>query len=75
MSKIKSTASVLGGEIGFFGLPTIAFIVLRLVGVISWSWLWVLSPLWLPAAVVLAIVLVVALVAVLYGWIQGRKGY
>lgn len=29
------------------GLLTIVFIVLKLCGVISWSWLWVLSPIWL----------------------------
>lgn len=30
--------------IGFFGLLTILFIALKLCGVISWSWWWVLSP-------------------------------
>lgn len=39
--------------ISFFGLLTIAFIVLKLVGVISWSWLWVLSPLWIPIVIAL----------------------
>jgi hypothetical protein len=34
------------------------FIVLKLVGAISWSWWWVLSPLWIPL-VVLAIFLFV----------------
>ena len=34
------------------------FIVLKLVGVISWSWWWVLSPLWIPL-IVLAIFLFV----------------
>ena len=34
------------GGIGFCGLLTIVFIVLKLVGVIEWSWLWVLAPLW-----------------------------
>ena len=32
------------GGIGFFGLLTIAFIVLKLCNVITWSWFWVLSP-------------------------------
>ena len=32
------------GGIGFCGLLTIVFIVLKLVGVINWSWFWVLSP-------------------------------
>lgn len=33
-----------GGCVGFIGLLTIVFIVLKLTGVISWSWWWVLSP-------------------------------
>ena len=33
-------------------LLTIAFIVLKLCNVITWSWLWVLSPLWIPVAIV-----------------------
>ena len=37
-----------GGGIGFCSALTIAFIVLKLCKVISWSWLWVLSPIWLP---------------------------
>jgi hypothetical protein len=36
----------------------IIFIVLKLVGAISWSWWWVLSPLWIPL-IVLAIFLFV----------------
>lgn len=32
---------------GVAGLLTIIFVVLKLVGVIAWSWLWVLSPLWI----------------------------
>lgn len=32
------------GGIGFFGLLTIVFIVLKLLKVINWSWFWVLSP-------------------------------
>ena len=37
----------------------VAFIVLKLCGVITWSWLWVLSPLWIPIALVLVILLIV----------------
>lgn len=32
--------------IGFAGLLTIVFITLKLTGLISWSWVWVLSPIW-----------------------------
>ena len=27
---------------------TVVFIVLKLVGVINWSWIWVLAPSWIP---------------------------
>jgi len=48
---------------GFPGLLTILFIALKLTGYISWSWWWVLSPLWIPLAIVAAIFLVFALIA------------
>lgn len=54
----KKSAS---GGIGFVGLLTIAFIVLKLVGVIKWSWLWVLSPLWISAISVILIAFVIAI--------------
>ena len=49
------------GGIGFCGVLTIVFIVLKLTGVIDWSWVWVLVPIWIGAiiAVVLLIVLVI----------------
>lgn len=46
------------GGIGFVGLLTIVFIALKLTGYISWSWLWVLSPIWIMAALVLVIVII-----------------
>jgi hypothetical protein len=45
--------------IGFFGLLTIVFITLKLTGFIGWSWVWVLSPLWIPMALVLCVLLIV----------------
>lgn len=44
------------GGIGIGGILLIEFIVLKLCGVIAWSWWWVLSPLWIPIALWLAIV-------------------
>jgi hypothetical protein len=43
------------GGIGFVGLLTIVFIVLKLTGVIAWSWVWVLSPIWIAIGVMLLI--------------------
>ena len=52
------------GSIGISGLLGVAFIVLKLTGTITWSWVWVLSPFWIPLALV-AMLIVLALVALL----------
>lgn len=35
-----------------------AFVVLKLCGVISWSWWWVTAPLWGPMALLLSIAVI-----------------
>lgn len=50
------------GGIGFCGLLTIVFIVLKLCKVISWSWLWVFSPIWLPLALAITFVIVAMII-------------
>ena len=52
---------------GFFGLLTIAFIVLKLVGTISWPWIWVLAPIWGPIALIIAIVALIFSVGLVFG--------
>jgi len=61
MSNTSKTSN--SGGIGFFGLLTVLFIGLKLTNVISWSWLWVLAPLWGPLVFVLLLLLVALLVA------------
>lgn len=51
--------------IGFGGLLAIAFIVLKLTGFIAWSWLWVLSPIWIPIIFVLFVFLAISVFEVL----------
>ena len=43
---------------GFCSSLTLVFIILKLTGNISWSWLWVLSPLWLGVCAVIAAIAV-----------------
>lgn len=50
------------GGIGFVGLLTIAFIVLKLTKVIAWSWIWVLSPLWISFALAIIIVIIAVII-------------
>lgn len=49
--------------IGFTGLLTIVFIILKLCGVIAWSWWWVLSPLWISAIGWVILVIIILLLA------------
>ena len=50
------------GGIGFTGLLTIVFIVLKLCHVIEWSWLWVLAPLWISTILGLIIVMIYVII-------------
>jgi hypothetical protein len=52
------------GGIGFGGALALIFITLKLCGVITWSWCWVLCPLWAPLVLIALFVL-----ACLIGWI------
>lgn len=45
----------------------IVFLVLKLTGVINWSWWWVTSPLWIPFAAAIAIVGIVGVIAIIIG--------
>jgi hypothetical protein len=50
---------------GFLGLLTILFIGLKLTHYIDWPWVWVVSPLWIPAALAIGGVLVALVIAVI----------
>ena len=56
------------GGIGFFGLLQIAFIILKLCGVITWSWAAVFIPTFISAG----LVILVLGIAVLCGFIEGK---
>lgn len=54
-------------SVSFAGLLFIVFLVLKLTGVITWSWWWVTAPLWGGLAIALAFIvlgLLFALIAV-----------
>lgn len=53
------------GGIGLLGVLFIVFLVLKLVGVITWSWWWVTAPLWGPVAVVLAVMALFLLIGLI----------
>ena len=59
MAKQETTHS---GGIGFLGLLTILFIGLKLTNQITWSWWWVLAPIWGIFALVLVAILFLAVI-------------
>ena len=71
MSDAK-TYTVQGPSIGFTGLLTILFIALKLTGVIDWSWVWVLSPLWIPFAIFLVIVVIAMIIMMVIALLDKR---
>lgn len=43
------------GGMGFLSTLTLIFVVLKLLKLIDWPWLWVLSPIWIPALLIAAV--------------------
>lgn len=64
---------VKSGGIGFLGALTILFIALKLTNYISWSWWWVLAPLWVPSAVVLSVLVIMLVIAGVVAVIDHNK--
>lgn len=64
-----------GGSIG--GTLFVVLLILKLAGVITWSWVWVTSPLWIDAAATVALFLILALfgvsVSVFFGAVSRRN--
>ena len=65
MSKNSSSSS---SGIGFCGMLTILFIGLKLTNYITWSWLWVLSPTWIPIVLVLFLLFIICVLKGIMHW-------
>ena len=60
--KYRMTSS--NGGVGITTALFLVFLVLKLVGVINWSWWWVTSPLWIPVALILMFIIIGVLVTI-----------
>ena len=58
---------------GFSTILLVIFIVLKLAGIIHWSWWWVLSPLWIGLGVVIAVFIVTAIIVAVAAAIVSRR--
>lgn len=65
--KMSSKAQVSGGGIGLGTVLFLIFLVLKLTGVIGWSWWWVTAPLWCPIAVFVVLAIAALLIALVVG--------
>ena len=65
--KTMSSSSSSSGGISFTGALTVLFIGLKLTHVISWPWLWVLSPIWISALIAIAILTILLIAAIVAG--------
>lgn len=52
---MADTTSTASGGIGLPAALFLVFLVLKLTGVITWSWVWVTAPLWISFAIGLLI--------------------
>jgi membrane protein YdbS with pleckstrin-like domain len=63
----KNTAQVtFGFSSGAVWLLEIIFVALKCFGVINWSWLWVLSPLWISLGLSIIIFVIVIIIISIY---------
>lgn len=70
----KGTAVTL--NFSWLGLLGIVLVVLKALGYITWPWLWVLAPFWIPWAIlgsVLVLAFVITVIADFYGRWRNRR--
>ncbi len=53
---------VRSGGMGFISVLTLIFIVLKLTNNIKWSWIWVLSPIWISIILIVIIFAIILIV-------------
>lgn len=55
----------IAGGLGIFDVLGIIFIVLKLGGIIDWSWIWVLSPFWIGLCLAVLLIMIVVIIELL----------
>lgn len=59
--------------LGFSGLLALLFIGLKLTGFVTWPWLWVLCPLWIPILLGMTLLAVASTILAYHGWSARRE--
>ena len=51
---------------------TLLFVILKLTGVVGWSWWWVLSPIWIASLIILMLFILTAVMVLVAAWADGK---
>ena len=53
------------GGLGIAEILTLIFIILKFTGTLQWSWIWVLSPIWITLALIVVLIIFAAVIGFL----------
>jgi len=70
---VTKIISINPGGLNAFGIVGIVFIILKLTHLISWKWIWVLSPFWIGLAASIIIITIMALALFWVTWKEGNR--
>lgn len=71
---VNNTTAVRASAVSITGLLGLLFVGLKLGNVITWSWLWVLAPFWVPFALLLVFLVLGFVFAVIMYRLERRHG-
>ena len=62
----KRKTEIAKGGLNFLEALLLVFIILKLCGIINWSWWWVLTPMWIPIGLWLILIIVTIFTQIFY---------
>ena len=62
-------------NMGLFSLLGVVFITLKILGHITWPWLWVTAPIWGPLAMCIVFFFLTGSAVMMSSLFAGKKGY
>ena len=62
------------GMVGIGAFLSVVFVILKLAGLIAWSWWWTISPLWIPMAAICSTPFLYVFFLVVFGRGRGGRG-
>ena len=57
---------LIGSAISFVTILTLIFAALKLCNIITWAWVWVVSPIWIPCTLIALIIIILPVLFFLF---------